>query len=57
MGALGLDDLRELQDDFATELRRGNRNNFTIDGYLARIGYFIDFLIANDLPTRPTRQM
>ncbi|WP_330179001.1 tyrosine-type recombinase/integrase [Nocardia sp. NBC_01503] len=51
MGALDLDDLRELKDDFATELRRRNRSKITIDGYLMRIGYFVDYLIENELPT------
>ncbi|MEU6584002.1 tyrosine-type recombinase/integrase [Nocardia sp. NPDC046763] len=51
MGALDLDDLRELKEDFATELRRRNRSRNTIDGYLMRIGYFIDYLIENKSPT------
>lgn len=51
MGALELDDLRELKDDFATELRRKNRSKQTIDSYLLRIDYFIEFLEENDLPT------
>ncbi|MEV0294207.1 tyrosine-type recombinase/integrase [Nocardia sp. NPDC050710] len=48
---MDLDDVRELAEDFATELRRKNRSKLTIDGYLTRIGYFADFLQANDLPT------
>ncbi|GAB4587845.1 tyrosine-type recombinase/integrase [Nocardia sp. IFM 10818] len=51
METFNLDDLRELKDDFATELRRRNRSKVTIDGYLVRIDYFIDFLVENDLPT------
>ncbi|MEU1205495.1 tyrosine-type recombinase/integrase [Nocardia sp. NPDC005825] len=51
MGALELDNLRELKDDFATELRRRNRSKNTIDGYLVRIDYFIEFLDENELPT------
>ncbi|MFC9995856.1 tyrosine-type recombinase/integrase [Nocardia sp. NPDC127526] len=50
-GALDLDDLRELKDDFATALRRRNRSQVTISGYLLRIGYFIDYLIEHELPT------
>ncbi|MGV9719612.1 hypothetical protein [Nocardia beijingensis] len=34
---LDLDDIRELAEDFATELRRKNRSKQTIDGYLTRI--------------------
>ncbi|WP_069167244.1 tyrosine-type recombinase/integrase [Nocardia altamirensis] len=51
MGMIDLDDLRELKNDFATELRRKNRSKQTIDGYLVRIDYFIDYLIENQLPT------
>lgn len=46
-----LDDIRELADDFATELRRKNRSPRTIDGYLQHITYFADWLIANEFPT------
>lgn len=46
-----LDDIRELADDFATELRRKNRSQKTIDGYLIRIGYFADFLEDHKLST------
>ncbi|WP_280417263.1 tyrosine-type recombinase/integrase [Nocardia carnea] len=48
---MDLDDIRELSEDFATELRRKNRSKQTIDGYLTRIRYFADFLLANELPT------
>lgn len=44
-----LDDIRELADDFATELRRKNRSQQTIDGYLIRIRYFAEFLEAQQL--------
>lgn len=46
-----LDDIRELAEDFATELRRKNRSQRTIDGYLQHIRYFADYLEAHDLPT------
>ncbi|WP_268895697.1 hypothetical protein [Nocardia sp. CY41] len=39
---MDLDDIRELAEDFATELRRKNRSKQTIDGYLTRIRYFAD---------------
>ncbi|WP_280456772.1 tyrosine-type recombinase/integrase [Nocardia carnea] len=48
---MDLDDIRELAEDFATELRRKNRSAKTIDGYLTRIRYFADFLRARGLPT------
>ncbi|MEU4312418.1 tyrosine-type recombinase/integrase [Nocardia sp. NPDC024068] len=48
---MDLDDIRELAEDFATELRRKNRSPKTIDGYLTRIRYFADFLQAKELPT------
>jgi hypothetical protein len=48
---LDLDDLRELKNYFATELRRKNRSKSTIDICLVHIGYFVDYLLANDLPT------
>ncbi|MFI2230930.1 tyrosine-type recombinase/integrase [Nocardia testacea] len=48
---MDLDDIRELAEDFATELRRKNRSAKTIDGYLTRIRYFADFLQAKGLPT------
>lgn len=51
MGTVDLDDLRELRNDFATELRRRNRSKPTIDGYVVRIDYFIDYLIEQQLPT------
>ncbi|WP_458690476.1 tyrosine-type recombinase/integrase [Nocardia tengchongensis] len=51
MGALELDDIRELKQDFATELRRKNRAKRTIDGYVQHIDYFAAYLIANKLPT------
>lgn len=44
-----LDDIRELADDFATELRRKNRSQQTIDGYLIRIRYFAEFLETQQL--------
>ncbi|WP_280367235.1 tyrosine-type recombinase/integrase [Nocardia wallacei] len=46
-----MDDIRELAEDFATELRRKNRSKRTIDGYLQHIAYFADYLVANELPT------
>nr|WP_280466629.1 phage integrase N-terminal SAM-like domain-containing protein [Nocardia cyriacigeorgica] len=51
MGTVSLDDIRELRDDFATELRRKNRAKKTIDVYLVHIGYFADYLISEGLPT------
>ncbi|QIS10642.1 tyrosine-type recombinase/integrase [Nocardia arthritidis] len=51
MGSFDLDDLRELKEDFATELRRKNRSKNTIDGYLVRIDYLVEYLIENNLPT------
>lgn len=48
---MDLDDIRELAEDFATELRRKNRSAKTIDGYLTRIRYFASFLHAKELPT------
>lgn len=48
---LDLDDIRELAEDFATELRRKNRSKQTIDGYLTRIRYFADYLERNELST------
>ncbi|MFG3618017.1 tyrosine-type recombinase/integrase [Nocardia sp. NPDC047654] len=51
MGRASLDDIRELRDDFATELRRKNRAKKTIDVYLVHIGYFADYLISEALPT------
>ncbi|MBF6236650.1 tyrosine-type recombinase/integrase [Nocardia otitidiscaviarum] len=42
--AMDLDDIRELAEDFATELRRRNRSKQTIDGYLTRIRYLADYL-------------
>jgi hypothetical protein len=49
--ASDLDDIRELAEDFATELRRKNRSQRTIDGYLQHIEYFAAYLEANQLPT------
>ncbi|WP_024799312.1 tyrosine-type recombinase/integrase [Nocardia sp. BMG51109] len=46
-----LDDIRELAEDFATELRRKNRSQRTINGYLKHIEYFRAYLAANELPT------
>ena len=37
MGNTSLDDVRELADDFATELRRKNRAKKTIDVYRVHI--------------------
>ncbi|MEU5760366.1 tyrosine-type recombinase/integrase [Nocardia sp. NPDC047648] len=48
---LDLDDIRELAEDFATELRRKNRSKQTIDGYLTRIRYFAAYLEERELPT------
>ncbi|MBF6065414.1 tyrosine-type recombinase/integrase [Nocardia terpenica] len=45
------DDIRELAEDFATELRRKNRSKRTIDGYLQHIEYFALYLESNGLPT------
>jgi integrase len=45
------DHVRELAKDFATELRRKNRSQRTIDGYLQHIEYFATYLEAEDLPT------
>ncbi|MEV6098562.1 tyrosine-type recombinase/integrase [Nocardia sp. NPDC051981] len=50
MGTASLDDIRELKDDFATELRRKNRAKKTIDVYLVHIGYFADYLLSEALP-------
>ncbi|MFE3758568.1 hypothetical protein ACFXO9_30055 [Nocardia tengchongensis] len=50
MGSASLDDIRELKDDFATELRRKNRAKKTIDVYLVHIGYFADYLLSEALP-------
>ncbi|MFI2282893.1 hypothetical protein [Nocardia beijingensis] len=46
-----LDDIRKLADNFATESRRKNLSQKTVDGYLIRIGYFADFLEDQKLPT------
>ncbi|MGO4616334.1 hypothetical protein AB4305_18850 [Nocardia sp. 2YAB30] len=60
---LDLDEIRELAEDFATELPRKNRSKQTIDGYLARIRYFADFLQQREPPTtapditRPHRRL
>lgn len=51
MGAIDLDDIRELKDDFTTELRRKNRSQRTIDGYATHIDYFAAYLIEKSLPT------
>ncbi|MGW0247965.1 tyrosine-type recombinase/integrase [Nocardia goodfellowii] len=51
MGTYSLDDIRELDDDFATELRRKNRAKKTIDVYLLHIGYFAEYLVSEGLPT------
>ncbi|MGW4365426.1 tyrosine-type recombinase/integrase [Nocardia takedensis] len=51
MGSTSLDDIRELADDFATELRRKNRAKKTIEVYLVHIGYFADYLESEALPT------
>ncbi|MEU1995051.1 phage integrase N-terminal SAM-like domain-containing protein [Nocardia gamkensis] len=48
---LDLDDIRELVEDFATELRRKTRSKQTIDGYLTRIRYFAAYLEERELPT------
>ncbi|ASF09115.1 hypothetical protein NBRGN_067_00350 [Nocardia brasiliensis NBRC 14402] len=50
-GTASLADIRELKDDFATELRRKNRAKKTIDVYLVHIGYFAEYLISEALPT------
>ncbi|MCP2278402.1 hypothetical protein [Nocardia amikacinitolerans] len=55
MGTVSLDDIRELRDDFATELRRKNRAKKTIDVYLVHIGYFADYLISEGFPTDAAR--
>lgn len=51
MGGLHLDDIRELKDDFTTELRRKNRSKRTIDGYATHIDYFAAYLVEMSLPT------
>lgn len=51
MGGLDLDDIRELKDDFTTELRRKNRSKRTIDGYATHIDYFAAYLAEMSLPT------
>ncbi|MGW3279972.1 tyrosine-type recombinase/integrase [Nocardia rhamnosiphila] len=48
---MNLDDIRELVEDFATELRRKNRRPKTVEVYRVHIGYFADYLLAASLPT------
>jgi hypothetical protein len=48
---VNLDDIRELVEDFATELRRKNRRPKTVEVYRVHIGYFADYLLAESLPT------
>ncbi|WP_280471845.1 tyrosine-type recombinase/integrase [Nocardia cyriacigeorgica] len=54
-----LDDLDELLEDFASDLRQTNKSKGTIDTYSRDIRYFRDYLVAEQLPTTPaslTRQ-
>ncbi|MGV9676386.1 tyrosine-type recombinase/integrase [Nocardia sp. NPDC003482] len=45
------DDLFELANDFASELRQQNKSAGTIDTYLRDIRYFLKFLRGRQLPT------
>lgn len=49
-----LDDLRELLDDFSTELRQRNRAPRTIDHYSRDVLYFVDYLEENQIPATAT---
>ncbi|MFD6223382.1 tyrosine-type recombinase/integrase [Nocardia asteroides] len=51
IGGIDLDDIRELKDDFTTELRRKNQSKRTIDGYATHIDNFAAYLVESSLPT------